>query len=132
MQPIELLGSDVVYRNPKPYLRSVQARHPSLVVFDDGELLLGFDLGQSDESLDYATHRARTNDGGRTWQLEVPLLAQAAQPPTTNSLRLSRVSGEIAAFGNIHHRERTDEGLVNRATLGFVSTDLVLMRGRDR
>src|SRR5262249_55838144 len=38
----------------------------------------------------------------------------------------------IAAFGNIHHRERTDEGLVNRATLGFVSTDLVLMRSRDR
>ena len=66
MQPIELLGSDVVYRNPKPYLRSVQARHPSLVVFDDGELLLGFDLGQSDESLDYATHRARSQDGGRT------------------------------------------------------------------
>ena len=27
----------VVYRNPKPYLRSLQARHPSLVVFDDGD-----------------------------------------------------------------------------------------------
>ncbi len=132
MQPIELLGSEVVYRNPKPYLRSLQARHPSLVVFDDGELLLGFDLGQSDESLDYATHRARSRDGGRTWQLEGPLLAPAAQPPTTNSLRLSQVDGEIVAFGNIHHRERQDEGLVNRATLGFVSTDLVLMRSQDR
>jgi BNR repeat-like domain len=132
MQPIELLGSDVVYRNPKPYLRSLQARHPSLVVFDDGELLLGFDLGQSDESLDYATHRARSQDGGRTWQLEGPLLAPAAQPPTTNSLRLSQADGKIVAFGNIHHRERQHEGLVNRATLGFVSTDLVLMRSQDR
>jgi BNR repeat protein len=132
MQPIELLGSDVVYRNPKPYLRSLQARHPSLVAFDDGELLLGFDLGQSDESLDYATHRARTKDGGRTWQLEGPLLAPSAQPPTTNSLRLSQADGETIAFGNIHHRERQDEGLVNRATLGFVSTNLVLMRSHDR
>src|SRR5438067_8035439 len=131
MQPIELLRSEVAYRNPKPYLRSLQARHPSLVVFDDGELLLGFDLGQSDESLDYATHRARSQDG-RTWQLEGPLLAPAAQPPTTNSLRLSQADGEIVAFGNIHHRERQDEGLVNRATLGFVSTDLVLMRSQDR
>ena len=132
MQPIELVGSEVVYRNPKPYLRSLQARHPSLVVFDDGELLLGFDLGQSDESLDYATHRARSQDGGLTWQLEGPLLAPTVQPPTTNSLRLSRANGEIVAFGNIHHRERQDEGLVNRATLGFVPTDLVLMRSRDR
>jgi BNR repeat protein len=132
MEPIELLGSDVVYRNPKPYLRSLQARHPSLVVFDDGELLLGFDLGQSDESLDYATHRARSHDSGRTWQFEGPLLAPTQQPPTTNSLRLSQVGGEVVAFGNIHHRERIDEGLVNRATLGFVSTDLVLMRSRDR
>ena len=132
MQPIELVGSEMVYRNPKPYLRSLQARHPSLVVFDDGELLLGFDLGQSDESLDYATHRARSQDGGLTWQLEGPLLAPTVQPPTTNSLRLSRANGEIVAFGNIHHRERRDEGLVNRATLGFVPTDLVLMRSRDR
>lgn len=132
MQPIELLGSVVAYRNPKPYLRSLQARHPSLVACDDGELLLGFDLGQSDESLDYATHRARTKDGGRTWQLEGPLLAASAQPPTTNSLRLSQAGSEIVAFGNIHHRERQDEGLVNRATLGFVSTDLVVMRSQDR
>ncbi|MBV9601222.1 MAG: exo-alpha-sialidase [Chloroflexi bacterium] len=132
MQPIELLGSEVAYRNPKPYLRSLQARHPSLVVFDDGELVLGFDVGQSDESLDYATHRARSKDGGRTWREEGPLLAPTSRPPTTNSLRLSLAGGEVVAFGNIHHRERQDEGLVNRATLGFVSTDLVLLRSRDR
>src|SRR5207248_9870761 len=100
MQPIELLGSEVVYRNAKPYLRSLQARHPSLVDFDDGELLLGFDLGQSDESLDYATQRARTKDGGRTWHIEGPLLAPTAQPPTTNSLRVSEAGGEVVAFGN--------------------------------
>jgi hypothetical protein len=132
MASIESLGSEVLYRNPKPYLRSLQARHPSLVVFEDGELLLGFDLGQSDESLDYATHRARSRDDGRSWQFEGPLLPPTAQPPTTNSLRLSQGGGEIVAFGNIHHRERHDEGLVNRATLGFVSTDLVLLRSHDR
>src|SRR5579872_4411347 len=99
MQGIELLGSEVVYRNPKPYLRSIQARHPSLVVLDDSELLLGFDLGQSDESLDYATHRGRSLDGGQSWQLEGPLLPTTAQPPTTNSLRLSQAGGEILAFG---------------------------------
>jgi hypothetical protein len=42
------------------------------------------------------------------------------------------VGGELVAFGNIHHRERQDEGLVNRATLGYVSTDLDLLRSHDR
>ena len=65
---IELVDSDIVYRNPKPYLRSIQARHPSLARFDDGELLIAFDLGQSDESLDYRTYRARSFDGGKSWQ----------------------------------------------------------------
>src|SRR6516225_9908351 len=104
MQPIDLAVSDVVYRNPKPYLRSLQARHPSLVVFDDGEFLLGFDLGQTDESLDYATHRSRSHDGGGAWQVEGPLLAPTAQPPTTNSLRLSQAGDETLAFGSVHHR----------------------------
>jgi hypothetical protein len=132
MPSIDLLGSEVVYRNAKPYLRSVQARHPSLVAFDDGELLLGFDLGESDESLDYATHRAHSHDGGGSWEFQDALLAATAQPPTTNSLRLSQAGGEVVAFGNIHHRERQDEGLVNRATLGFVPTNLVLLRSPDR
>ena len=86
MQSIELLASDVVYRNPMPYLRSLQARHPSLVVFDDGELLLGFDLGQSDESLDYATHRARTTDGGGA-----TLVSGAGDGTRTRDLELGKL-----------------------------------------
>ena len=74
---IELVDSDIVYRNPKPYLRSIQARHPSLARFDDGELLIAFDLGQTDESLDYRTYRARSLDGGKSWQLEGALFATA-------------------------------------------------------
>ena len=132
MASIELLGSDVVYRNPKPYLRSLQARHPSLVAFDDGELLVGFDLGQADESLDYGTHRARSRDGGRSWDLEGPLVSTSVGRPTTNSLRLSRAGEEVLAFGNLHYRDDPNEGLVNRATLGFVPTQLILLRSHDR
>ena len=97
---IELVDSDIVYRNPKPYLRSIQARHPSLARFDDGELLIAFDLGQADESLDYRTYRARSLDGGRSWQLEGALFANLGDRPTSYSVRISRAGGEVLAFGD--------------------------------
>src|SRR5579859_4746570 len=132
MQPIELVGSDIVYRNPKPYLRSIVARHPSLVAFDDGELLIGFDLGQSDESLDYRTYRGRSRDGARPWQFDGPVFQNPPGRPTSYSVRLSRAGQQVLAFGSLHYRDDADEGLLNRATLGFVPTELILLRSHDR
>jgi hypothetical protein len=129
---IHHVETGMVYRNPKPYLRSVQARHPSLVVFDDGDMLAAFDLGQADEAMDYRTYRARSSDGGRTWQLEGPLLANPPGPRTTHSVRISRVADGLVAFGGLHHRDDPEQGLVNRETLGFVPTDLILTRSGDR
>src|ERR1700730_6667734 len=129
---IELVDSGIVYRKRKPYLRIIQARHPSLARFDDGELLIAFDLGQSDESLDYRTYRARSVDGGKSWQLEEALFANPDGRPTSYSVRISRAGDEVLAFGSLHYRDDPDEGLVNRATLGFVPTDLILLRSPDR
>ena len=56
-----------MYRNPKPYLRSVHAWHPSLVRLDNGELLASFDLGEAVEALNYRTWLSRSTDEGRTW-----------------------------------------------------------------
>jgi len=131
MPLIQLADSDIVYRNPKPYLRSIQARHPSLVMLDKGELLAAFDLGQSDESVDYRTYRARSHDNGRSWQLEAALFANPPGRPTSYSVRISRAGDEVLAFGSLHYRDDPDEGMLNRATLGFVPTDLILLRSQD-
>ena len=55
MPQIEVLDTGLVYRNPKPYLRSAVAYHPSLVIFDDGEMVSTFDLGEAVEALNYRT-----------------------------------------------------------------------------
>ncbi len=132
MTSLQVVDSGVVYRNPKPYLRSVQARHPSLAVFDDGEILASFDLGEADEALNYRTYRSRSFDGGQTWALEEPLFANPPGRPTTYTVRISRVTDELVGFGALHFRDDPNEGLLNRATLGFVPTDLILLRSRDR
>ena len=39
---IELVETGLVYRNPKPLLRSVHAWHPTLALLDNGDILAAF------------------------------------------------------------------------------------------
>ena len=127
---ITVEASGVVYRNPRPNLRSIVAYHPSLVPLGAGELLATFDLGETVEALDYHTVAARSRDLGATWALEGPLLAQPP-PGTTHTIRTRRLrDGTLVGFGGLHRRS-AGEGLVNRETFGFVPVDLFLIRSTD-
>jgi len=130
---IEILGTGIIYRNPKPYLRSRQAFHPSLVDLGSGELVCSFDLGEAVEALDYRTYLARSTDGGESWQFEGPLLEERLPRPTTSTVRIGRVrDGTLVGFGARHYRDDPEQGLLNRETLGVVPMDLVLLRSQDR
>lgn len=124
-------GMGIVYSNPKPYLRSVVAYHPSLVLIGENEFIATFDLGQAVESLDYHTVAARSVDSGNTWDLEGPLVAEPP-PSTTHTIRTTRLAdGSLVGLGALHHRIDPEEGLVNRVTFGFVPVDLILVRSHD-
>ena len=130
---ITVKASGLVYRNPKPHLRAIHAWHPSLVLFDDGELVASFDLGQGVESLDYRTHLTRSKDGGQTWEPPSRLLNESTTRPSTHSIRLGRTrDGTLIGFGGRYFRDDPEEGLVNRANLGYVPMDLILLRSHDR
>ena len=121
---MRVVDSGFVYRNPKPYLRSVVAYHPSVVHLGGQDLLATFDIGQAVESLDYHTVASRSLDGGRSWLLESPLIGQ---PPsqTTHTIRVRRLrDGSLVGIGAFFHRKDPEEGLVNRQTSGFVPVDL--------
>jgi hypothetical protein len=128
----QCVETGLVYRNPKPHLKSVHAWHPSLVRLDDGGLLAGFDLGEAAESLDYRTFTARSRDGGRTWDGPRPLFEDPVRHRCTHSVRLGRTrDGTVVAFGGRFYRDDPAEGLTNRANLGYVPMDLILLRSPD-
>lgn len=128
---IKVGPAGIVYSNPKPYLRSIVAYHPSLVPLDSKEYLATFDLGEAVESLNYHTVAARTLDGGETWTLERRLI-EAPPHATTHTIRTSRLSdGTVVGFGALHHRIDPEAGLVNRETFGFVPVDLITVRSSD-
>jgi hypothetical protein len=128
---IRVRETGVVYRNPKPYLRSQMAFHPSVVRLSEREFVATFDLGQAVEALDYHTVIARSLDGGRTWAVEGPVLS-SSPPSTTHTIRVSRLAdGTLIGFGGWHHRRDPEAGLVNRETGGFVPVTLFLVRSFD-
>ena len=129
---IESRATGVVYRNPTPGLRSINAWHPSIIVMDDGELISTFDLAESAESLDYRTYIARSTDAGQSWTTPSPLFNDVVSRRSTHSARISRVKdGSLVAFGARAYRDDPDVGIVNHETLGFVPTDLFTLRSCD-
>jgi hypothetical protein len=129
---IECLGTGLIYRNPKPYLRSVQAYFPSVAVLPNGELLATLVLGSAFESVDCHVHVARSSDNGEMWTLEGPLYEGAPDRPTSETGRITCLDdGEVVAFGVRCDRSHTEEGLTNPETMGFVPTELTLFRSTD-
>lgn len=130
---IKCLDTGTVYRNPKPHLAAVHAWHPSLVQLHDGELLATFDLAQAVESLDYHTCLARSTDGGKTWSSPQPLFRDHNARRSTHTVRIGAVAdGTLVGFGGRFYRDDPEEGVVNRANLGYVPMDLFLLRSADR
>ncbi|NQU11721.1 exo-alpha-sialidase [bacterium] len=106
--------------------------HPTISCLVNGELVCTFDLGQGPESLDYHTELARSTDGGRCWQVEGPLITPPAGRPTTHTIRTSALrDGRLVGFGCLAFRDDPEEGVLNRANLGHVPMDLILVESRD-
>ncbi|MBI2191888.1 MAG: exo-alpha-sialidase [Planctomycetes bacterium] len=132
MPGLQLVATGLVYRNPKPYLRSRHAFHPSLALLPGGGLLCAFDLGEAVESLDYHTCLARSSDAGRTWKWQGPLLQDRPARRASWLVRISRTSdGSLVGLGAHYYRDDPEEGIQNRRTLGLVPMDLFLTRSSD-
>jgi hypothetical protein len=129
---IECAESGIVYRNPKPHLKAIHAWHPSVVRLDDGSLLVGFDLGEAIESLDYRTFTSRSHEDGRTWDAPRPLFTDPVQRRSIHTVRLARLrDGTVVGLGGRFYRDDPEEGLTNRANLGYAPMDLILLRSTD-
>jgi len=134
MKPsLRLADSGWVYRNPKPYLRAINAIHPCLNRLPDGNWLATFDVGQGPESLDYHTVLASSPDG-KHWEQQGSLLTTSQlEPSTTHSIRTSVLSdGRLVGIGGRYYRDDPEEGILNRDTMGLCRMDLFWTESLDR
>jgi len=129
---IEILGTGLVYRNPKPHLRSLHAYFGSVAFLSESEILAAFDLGSAFEAVDVHPHLARSTDGGATWSLEGPMWPKDPDGRRSATCRISRTAdGELVGVGALFDRSNPEEGLTNPATDGFTPMELILTRSSD-
>ncbi len=128
------LRTGVLYRNPKPHVRSEHAYFPSVVVLDDDELLATVVLGEAFESVDLRTCLLRSKDAGENWRFEGRIYPGTPDRLTSDCSRIALMpDGELLALMARDERSRhPDEGLSNAENLGHAPNALFLLRSRDR
>jgi len=127
------IRTGLIYRNPKPHVFSKQAYFPSVVVMDNGEMLASFAIGEAFEAANSDTYISRSKDMGQTWSDPVRLLKRDEKALVSNYARIAAVPGGMVVSNVVRsHRESyPEEGLANPENLGFVPTDLLIVRTRD-
>lgn len=120
---MKILKSDLIYRNPKPHVFSQHAYFPSLARLPDGTLFAGFDLGSAFEAADVRSHYALSRDSGDTWSAPAPVPVPDFAEPFSGTCRFRcSPEGALVGMGALWDRSRTEEGLANPETGGFVET----------
>lgn len=125
--------SGIVYRNPVPHVFSRHAYFPSVIEMDNGELLASFATGESFEAANLNTYVCRSADRGITWSEPTALMEINPDALLSNCARITSLrNGEVIAVVVQHHRkDHYGEGLANPENLGFVPTDMLLVRSGD-
>ena len=96
-------------------------------------MVVAMDIGSAFEALDVRSYTSRSADGGKTWSMPALIF----EPDTSHhavslTTRVSRATdGMLTAWACQFERSRTDCGLVNEATDGFVPMSFSLLRSTD-
>ena len=115
MPNIEILDHHVVYENPLPFNRSRHGYFPGLVKLSSGELLGLFVLGEAFEATNVTTFATRSQDQGRTWNLQGPLhRKEEAYRHNSDYLKPTLLDGgRLMALGYRFHRTDPDQTIAN-------------------
>jgi len=131
---MKCIKSGLVYRNPKPHIKSIQAYMPSLVKYSDGEMVCTVRLGEAFQAHNLRAYVLRSKDDGNSWDMEDTLYEGTPDRPTTDNARIALDVDEkcLAAFIIRQDRKRKEMGLTNELTQGYVEQELMISKSYDR
>lgn len=127
------ISTGVLFRNPKPYWKSIHAYFPSVAVLPGGEMVAVYTLGEAFEATNLHLNLARSSDAGQTWHHVGRLTSDQPGRLLSDSGRIA-VTPDGQLVVNLMRHDRTDYadfGLANPQNLGFVPTRMLLIRSGD-
>jgi hypothetical protein len=128
-----IIGTGLIYRNPKPHVLSRQAYFPSVAIMDNGEMVASMAIGEAFEAVNLHTFISRSDDMGETWSDPVPLFTVDTNNLSSDFARITALpNGRLVANVVLSYRDlHPEEGLANPENIGMVPTDLFLVRSND-
>jgi len=135
MSHVEVADKGVIFRNPLPGHRAINAFHPDICVMDDGELLCVLRIGSAMYSPDGVLETFRSQDCGTTWRRH-----GLVRDPVHDPIRYNYVSGCITGLRDgtlVMKAMRADQTDPNRLadnpeTQGLLTIGTCYMRSEDR
>ena len=129
---IELANTGLIYRNPKPFLKSIHAWHPTLALLDNGDIAVAYDLAEAIAAANYRTYFSRSQDGGKSWSGPVHFYQDVVTEPATHVVRISELAdGTLVGLGYYTYRHHPEVGGWNPATYGVEPGGWFLIRSAD-
>jgi len=132
---MKILDSGVIFRNPLPGHRVINAIFPNPCVLDEGEILCLARVGLAMYSVDGVLEFFRSIDGGQTWQREGPPIDTASDAVQFNyrvgdQTRLR--DGSLLLKINRAPHPDPDVLYFNQQTGGTLATEACYLRSEDR
>ena len=135
MSMVKKIDEHIVYENPAPLLRSRQAKFPGLVQLASGELIALFEIGEAFDAANSQTFVSRSQDLGKTWQLQGELYDMSKLPPGINISETLKPTllddGTLIATGYRYHRPDPDTPIGNPETGGLLPGDNMVSFSKD-
>ena len=113
---MEIVDSGVIFRNPLPGHRVINAIYPMIYPLPGGELLCALRVCSALYSRDGEVELFRSSDGGRTWERQGPVRDRSADVAL-----YSDFSGTLTGLRDGALLLRLEDGSVRRVLAGDVT-----------
>ena len=131
---IKVIDEIDIYDNPKPQVHSRHGTFPGLVKLPSGELVALFVQGEAFESPNMTTMISRSQDSGKSWQLQGPLHDKftGTDVETSDCFKATLLrDGRLVAVGYRFHRHDPEQGISIEETGGVLPGDDIVSFSED-
>lgn len=127
------IPASVIFRNPRPHVRSIHAYFPSVVAFDENHLGASVVLGEAFEAPNLHVVYFESRDGGASWSRRSAITRPEADSSSSTVGRISLLAdGTLIAMVTRHERQPFDSGLTGESSIGMVPMRIEQYRSADQ
>jgi len=123
----------ILFRNPKPHVRSVQAYFPTVVAIDRDHLGATVVLAEAFEAANMHVVYFESTDGGKTWSRKSTVTEATADSSSSTVGRIGLLpDGTLHVMVTRHERHFDDEGLTHGSSIAMRRARVEVYRSTDR